>query len=93
MVNLDDYVFYEGLEKFSTELLKGITERPAYCVEIMEKAFGKDNHISPILSHKLADVYEKSILSLLKQNKIVESNKFRDNLGQYTVFTTSYKRA
>lgn len=92
MVNLDDYVMTGNIERFKSELSKGITERPAYCVEIMERAFGKDYSISPVLSHALSDMYETAINKLLDEGKINESNKFTNNERNYSVFTTSYVR-
>lgn len=90
MVNLDDYIMMGNIEKFKSELLKGVTERPAYCVEIMERAFGKDYHISPILSHALSDMYKTAISKLLEEGKINESNNFKNNEDKYSVFTASY---
>ena len=92
MANLDDYVLMGNVGKFQSELLKGITERPAYCVEIMERAFGKDYPISPILSHKFSGMYKTAINRLPEVGEIIESNKFKDNEGKFTVFTTSYVR-
>ena len=93
MVNLDDYVMTGNIEKFKTELLKGITERPAYCVEIMERAFGKDYSISKVLSRALSDMYETAISKLLEEGEINEFDKFKNNEGKYSVFTTRYVRA
>jgi hypothetical protein len=93
MVDLDNYVMIGNYEKFKKELLKGITERPAYCVEIFERAFGKDYHISPILSNQLSKMYEAAINELVKEGKIKESIKFKDIDGKDSIFSTSYVRA
>ena len=93
MVKLDDYVLFGTLEKFSSELFKGITDRPAYCVEIMKRAFGEDYQISPILSHSLADMFEKAITDLLTSKKIEKVSEIPGYRGETSVLTTSYKRA
>ena len=79
-------------EDFKTKILSGITDRPAYCLEIVQRAFGKDYSISPILGHQLSDAYERAIKELLASNRIVAASLGSKNTqGQITVFTTSYK--
>lgn len=93
MTKLEDYVLEGNLDDFKAQLLEGITEIPAYCVEIMKRAFGKDYSISPVLSCALSDMYEKAINDLLKEGKIIASYNFKDNEMKITVFSTSYARA
>lgn len=92
MVNMDNYIMEWSFEDFKNKILTGITDRPAYCVEIMQRAFGRDYSISPILSNQLANTYERAIKELLASKRITEvSAGFKNTQGQITVFTTSYK--
>ncbi len=85
MVNLDDYILLKKYEEFKNELLKGINQNPSYCVVIMRRAFGKNYHVSMLLSQSLNGMYEKAINELLEEHKITEVSK------GFSVFTTSYK--
>lgn len=85
MVNLDDYVLSGKGEEFKNELFKGIDHHPAYCVEIMRRAFGKNYHISMLLSQSLNEMFKNAIGELLEEHKITEVAK------GLSVFTTSYK--
>ena len=90
VVDLDEYVMKGMFEQFKTDLLKGITDSPANCVEIMRGAFGKDYIISPILYNELSNMFEKAIKSLLEEGRITEFNRIKDNKNMYSVFTTIY---
>lgn len=88
MASLNWLIFSNKPEEFSQELLKGISDRPEYCDEIMKKAFGKDYDHTSIMAIKfLPDLYEMAINNLLKKKLIIPVTK-----GQ-NVFLTSYKRA
>ncbi len=85
MVNLDNYVLLKRNEEFKNQLLKGIDRKPTYCVVIMRRAFGKNYHVSILLSQSLNEMYEKAISELLEEHKIEEATK------GLSAFTTSYK--
>ena len=92
MVNLDKYIKEYKFEEFKTKILTGITDKPTHCVKIMERAFGKNYSVSPILGSQISTAYERAINELLERKKIVAAgSKFKNTQGQVTVFTTSYK--
>lgn len=92
-VDLDKYVLYGQYDKFKSELLNGITDRPAYFVEIFKRAFGELYHISPILYNQLTDMFEQAIGELTADGEIAKGKHFKNSHGQVTIYTTSYKRA